>query len=176
MQEADKLYGLIVQAQEMQKYALEFRGTAEDAVERLPEAVRDAVWSAAREILTKEAEKASQGILEASSVASAAADELRGAQTRALLKHVVCLLLVGVVMVTSLYFGAGFLIRGRLDELERLGRDVAAYRGAVAELESKTWGVEFITFRDGGRGIALSKGEFKHIANMEDGRAVVILK
>jgi hypothetical protein len=52
---------------------------------------------------------------------------------------------------------------------------VNARQAALAELEKKTWGVEFIPFKDG-RGIALEKGEFDRIAKMSDGRSVVILK
>lgn len=48
MNREDEVFGLIVQAQEMQKYALEFRFTAEDTLRKLPEASREAINDAAR--------------------------------------------------------------------------------------------------------------------------------
>ena len=43
----EKIFGLIVQAQEMQKYALEFRETAKKVINGLPDAAKNAISESA---------------------------------------------------------------------------------------------------------------------------------
>ena len=137
MQEQDKIYGLIVQAQEMQRFALEFRATAEDALKRLPDASRRAVSDAAQQILIEGAEKAAKSLLEASGGAIAAAAELHSAQSWALAKHIAVLVLVAAVIVASLYFGAGYLVSSRIAEAQRLGREVIALEARAADFSKR---------------------------------------
>lgn len=179
----DKIYGLIVQAQEMQKYALEFRGTAEnavknlrsgidDALERLTNASRNAVSEAARTLIASEAEKASRGLLDASKGAMAAAAELRGAQTGALIKHIFVLFLVAVVIGVVLYGGTRYFT----SELNGLKAAVRKERATLAELQSKTWGLE-LGANSKSRWIVLPKGQnFGDTGDTQDGRRAIFIQ
>lgn len=137
MQDEDKIFGLIAQAEDIQKHAVALQRSAQDAIKTLPDASRAAVRDAAREFITEGAEKASRGILEASREALAASAELRGTQMTTLLKHILCLVLVAVVIVTALYFGSGQLIRSRLAEAQRLSSQVAALEASAMDFAQR---------------------------------------
>lgn len=70
MEEEEKIYALIVQAQESQKFVLEFREDAKHVLNSLPEAAKRAVKASAGEIMEqtktclKEATEATESILE----------------------------------------------------------------------------------------------------------------
>ena len=99
----DKVYGLIVQAQEMQRFALEFKGTAEGVLKILPDACRNAVRDAAREFITEGAENANKSLLDASKEAIAAAGAIRSAQSWALVKHIAILFGIALLLAAALY-------------------------------------------------------------------------
>jgi hypothetical protein len=176
MQDEDKIFGLITQAEDIQAHAVKLQKVAQDVVRTLPEATRNAVRDATREIIVEGAEKASRGLLDASRGAEKAAGELRAAHSSALLKHIGFLCLMAVLLSVTIYAGLGFFANRRAAELDELSAQVSVHRATLAELQSQTWGVELVNFRDGSRGIALSKGEFERIAELQDGRSVVILK
>lgn len=133
----EKIYGLIVQAQEMQKFALEFKYAAEDIVKSVPDAVRIAVRDSSREIIIEGTEKASKGLLEASRVATAAAAELREAQTTTMLKHSVYLILLAFILSASIYVGLGFFASQRAAELDELTAQAKAMQKTVEKLNSQ---------------------------------------
>lgn len=177
MQNEDKIYGLIAQAEDIQGHAVKLQQVAQEAIKTLPEATRGAVRDAAREIIVEGTEKASRGLLDASSRAIAASEQLRGASAAAMIKHVAVLSLVALVISAAIYFGLGFLVKKRAADLDALSVQVSAHRATLAELQAKTWGLELITFSDGSRGVILPKGQqFERIANLQDGRSVAVLK
>lgn len=141
----DKIYGLIVQAQEMQKFCLEFKGSAEEVVRSLPDATRSAVRDATREIIVEGTEKASRGLLEASRGATAAAAELHGAHDGALIRHSVYLFLVAVVICAGLWFGLGFMVERRAAELDELTNQARAMQATVEKLNSQYGKAQFST-------------------------------
>ena len=53
MQDDDKLYGLIAQAEDIQKHAVTLQQVAQEAVKGLPGGYKEAVKGAAREISQK---------------------------------------------------------------------------------------------------------------------------
>lgn len=141
----DKIYGLIVQAQEMQKFCLEFKGSAEGVVKTLPDATRNAVRDVARELIVEGTEKASRSLEEASRRATAAASELHEAHSGALLRHFVCLFLVAVVICAALWFGLGFMVERRAAELDELTNRAKAMQTTVEKLNRQYGKAQFST-------------------------------
>ncbi len=176
MQSEDKIFGLIAQAEDIQAHAVKLQQVAQEAIKTLPEATRGAVRDAAREIIVEGTEKASRGLLDASSRAIAASEQLRGASAAALIKHVTVLFLVALVISAAIYFGLGFLVKKRAAELEALTVQVEAHRAALDELQSKTWGLELGADATQ-RWIVLPKGASVTNANasMQDGRKAIII-
>ena len=108
MQDEDKIYGLIVQAQAMQKAALEFQETAEALLKSVPtgvpDVVRDAIRDTAKEIIKETIKDASMDLRRASKEAAAASEELRSILRWAWPIHVFCLVLAAVVVMAIIYF------------------------------------------------------------------------
>ena len=140
MQDQDKIFGLIAQAEDIQKHALALQRSAQDAVKTLPDASRGAVRDAAREFITEAAEKASRGLLDASNEAKATSAALR----RTGLLQGVFLLAVALVVIGAAYAAGSFLVKSRVDELAELKAQVTAERGTLDELRSKTWGHKWL--------------------------------
>lgn len=180
MNREDEVFGLIVQAQEMQKYALEFRFTAEDTLKKLPEASREAINDAARLILEQGTRDASRSLQEAAKETKAAADAV--SVSAALLKSTgllqgVFLLLVVLVIMAALYFGGNLLFKSRIDELNELKAQIKAEQATLEKLKSKTWGLELVNYSDGTMGIILPEGvRFSHSGQVKDGRDAVVIK
>jgi len=173
MQNEDKIFGLIAQAEDIQKHAIALQRVAQDAVKTLPEASRSAVRDAAREFIIEGAEKASKGLLDASSEAKATSEALR----RTGLMQGAFLLLVALVAIGAVYFAGSLLFKSRLEELAELKIQLAQARAALDELQSKTWGLELVNYGDGTRGILLPKGvKVDRTGNVPDGRAAVVIK
>lgn len=156
MQNDDKIYGLIAQAEDIQKHAISLqstaesvvkniRVTAEDAFRALPDATRGAVRDAAREIIVEGTEKASRGLLDASSRAMAASEQLRGAGAAALTKHIAVLFFVAIVISAAIYFGLGFLAKQRAAELDELTAQARAMQATVEKLNSQYGKAQFNT-------------------------------
>lgn len=133
METEDKIYGLIVQAQEMQKFCLEFKGTAEGVIKTLPGVARDTVGDVAKEIIVEGTKKASVGLLDASSKAMVAAEELSRAHTAALIKHIF------VLTCTTVLFAAGLWAWGNWawSDVQTARAELAQLQAAVEKLESQ---------------------------------------
>lgn len=173
MQDEDKIFGLIVQAEDIQKHAIALQRAAQDAVKTLPDASRSAVRDAAKEFIIEGAEKASRGVLEASNEAKATSAALR----RTGLMQGVFLVVVALVVIGVAYAVSGFLVKSRVDELAELKAQVVTERGTLAELKAKTWGLELVRYKDGTRGIILPKGiKVDRTGAVQDGRSAVVIR
>lgn len=172
MQTEDKIFGLIAQAEDIQKHAVALQRSAQDAIKTLPDASRAAVRDAAREFITEGAERASKGLLDASNEAKATATALR----RTGLMQGVFLVAVAVVIAGGAYFAMRFIGARELAQLQELKEQVRAERVILSELQSKTWGLELVNYSDGGRGIILPRGTtFSRAAKIENGRTAIII-
>jgi hypothetical protein len=173
MQDEDKIFGLIAQAEDIQKHAIALQRVAQDAIKTLPDASRGAVRDAAREFIIEAAENASRGLLDASNEARATSVALR----RTGLLQGVFLLAVALVVVGAVYAAGGWLVRSRVDGLAELKAQVTAERATLDELRSKTWGLELVSYGDGTRGIVLPKGvKIDRTGAVSDGRAAVVIR
>lgn len=173
MQNEDKIFGLIAQAEDIQKHAIALQRAAQDAVKTLPDASRSAVRDAAREFIIEGVEKASRGLLDASNEAKATSAALRqtGLYQGVFLVAVAIVLAAGFIALTS------YMSKSKLAELHELKATIRTEEGRLAELRSKTWELELMTYNDGGRGIILPKGTaYSHTAKQNDGRTVIIIK
>jgi len=174
MQDDDKLYGLIAQAEDIQKHAVTLQRAAQEAVKGLPEGYREAVKGSAREILTEAAENASTALLSACNEAKASSAALR----RTGLMQGVFLLAVALVLAGAFFAGMNWLISGRIGELAELKTAITAEQSKLDELQSKTWGLELVNYGDGTRGIVLPKGiKVERTGTLEkSGQAAIVIK
>ena len=150
MEDDDKIYGLIVQAQEMQKYALEFKGFAEDAVKKLPDATKNAVREAAKEYIIEGVERVSTSIQNAAVATSTASETLQQTLRWKWTIHALSLVLVAIVILAALYFGAGAMISYKTDELNLLNEQILIMEARINKLS-----------KDGGKAIVTECGEQK---------------
>lgn len=171
MKTEDQLYGLMAQAEDIQKHAVAFQRAAQDAVKTLPDAAKGAVRDAAREFIVQGAETASRGLLDASSEAKAAASSLR----RTGLMQCVFLLAVALVVISATYAAGALLAKNRVDELAELKAAIRAEEAILAELRSKTWELKLVEWDDE-RGIILPKGvKVMRSGQMKDGREAIVI-
>ena len=173
MQDENKIFGLIAQAEDIQKHAVALQRAAQDAIKTLPDASRAAVRDAAKEFITEGAEKASRGLLDASNEAKATSAALR----RTGLMQGVFLLAVAMVVIGAAYVAGNLLVKSRVDELAELKTQIEAERDTLAELRSKAWGLELVKYDDGSRGIILPKGvKVDRTGAVQDGRIGVVIR
>lgn len=190
MKEELQVYGLMAQAEDIQKEAeallMEAR-EAQAALRNTPvnvlNAVRGGVKGEVREILKQELKGVSeglQGLLEGVqnavgsqvSLAHATERKIRGARWQ----HTLFLLLVGGLIAGGLWMFQDFALEQAKKERAALTREIAILSEQAEKLKAKTWGVELVEWRDGGRGIILPKGmRVKHTGQVEDGREAIVI-
>lgn len=190
MKEELQVYGLMAQAEDIQKEAeallMEAR-EAQAALRNTPvnvlNAVRGGVNGEVREILKQELKGVSeglQGLLEGVqnavgsqvSLAHATERKIRGARWQ----HTLFLLLVGGLIAGGLWMFQDFALEQAKKERAALTREIAILSEQAEKLKAKTWGVELVEWRDGGRGIILPKGmRVKHTGQVEDGREAIVI-
>ncbi len=150
MNTEEKIYSLMAQAEDMQAHAEKLQNGAEKTFAGLPLAV----------------EQAGQKIRSTT---------LLGA---------LFVLAVGVVVssvaVAGVWWGTSSL-RDEAAELRStigtLKQYVAVEQRTLQELEGKTWRLELVQYREGGRGIILPKGlKFERAATLENGKTALIIK
>jgi hypothetical protein len=146
MEDKDKIYGLIVQAQEMQKFALEYHAKANNTLKALPGTVRDAVTAAAIESIKDGTKKASEDLSAASSdikTVSAKVNAVAGRLEKvdesmqgAWVLHVVLLVAVGVIISLGIYVLMGLWLRSQAEYLSELKDEAATMRNTIRELKT----------------------------------------
>lgn len=169
----DQIYGLMAQAEEIQTHAVKVQAAAQEALTRLPEATRDAVREAVKEIFTDKAAQACRGLSEAASDATDAAAKMTRVST---LQAV--FLVIAALLIFGLAFGSlVYLSNSRLEELAALKAAVQAEQEKLAEITGKTWGLELTIYSDGTRGIILPKGmTVEKSGPIKGGREAILIK
>jgi len=157
--------------EEAAKVTKEIQRSAEDALQRLPEAARSSIEGVAREILVEATQEASRGLLEASrETAAASAALIRSGAINA-----IYLLGVALVIVAIVYFGAKLFISNQFKEIASLRQQVAEEESTLKALKSKSWNLELETYNDG-RGIILPKGvNVEKSGSLKDGRQIILI-
>jgi len=173
MQDEDKFYGLIAQAEDIQKHAVALQRAAQEAVKELPEAIRAAVRGEARVIIAKATESASTALLDACNEAKASSATLR----RTGLMQGVFLLAAALVLGCAGFFAGNLLLKNRISELGEVKAAIQAEESTLVELRAKTWGLELVNYGDGTRGIILPKGvKVDRAGAVQDGRVGIVIK
>lgn len=173
MQTEDKIYGLIAQAEDIQKHSIALQRAAQDAIKTFPDASRTAIRDAAREFIAEGAEKASRGLLDASNEARATSAALR----RTGLIQGLFLLAVALVIGAVGFAVMGFIGKSRLAELHELKAAIRQEQAILGELQSKTWRLELVNYQDGTRGIILPRGtNVDRTGAVPDGRIGVVIR
>jgi hypothetical protein len=129
----DKICGLIVQAEDIQKHAVALQRVAQDALKTLPEASRNAIKGVAREIITEATENASTALLGASNEAKAAAVALRYTGFLHGFFLVAVVLLVALACIVGLKWKIGRLV----DESTELEKEIAVLQARASEFTQK---------------------------------------
>lgn len=130
---SDLLYGLIVQAQEMQKFALEFQETALKAVNAVP----DAAKAGTGEAIIERTKEAAESLETASKKAIDASDQLRITMSRAWTVHILGLVVAALVIAVTVYAGLGIAAKRKTAELETLTVQAQEMEAAVEKLDAK---------------------------------------
>lgn len=93
------------------------------------------------------------------------------------LQMALILLAIAVVVCGASVGFIGWSTDSLRKERDTLKAAILAEEATLAELRSKTWGLELVNYSDGGRGIILPKGTtFSHKAKIENGRTAIIIK
>lgn len=179
MNTEEKFYALMIQAEDIQQHAISLQSAAQDAVKTLPEAIREAVRSETKEIITEAAKNASWGILEASREARGAVVVIRKAWLRQCAYLIALGVLVSAVAVVSIWWGTSSL-RIEAEELRStiaaLRRNVTEEQKTYQELSGSTWNIKFAKWGDE-RGIILPKGvKVVRTGEIKDGREAIVIK
>lgn len=173
MQDDDRLYGLIAQAEDIQKHAVTLHRAAQEAIKGLPEGYREAIRGSTREMLTEASQKASRGLLDASNEAKATCSLLR----RTGLMQGVFLVAVAIVIAGGTVGGMHLVGKSWMGELAELKTAIRQEQATLNELHSETWGLTLVNYNDGTRGIILPKGiKVDRTGTVSDGRNAVVIK
>jgi hypothetical protein len=129
----DAIYGLVVQAEDIQKHAVALQRVAEDTLKKLPDASRETIGGVARQCIVEVAKTVSTDLLEASNEAKSAAAALRYTG----ILQGVFLLAAGMIIVGALYFVGEILFNRRVVELAELNSQIEAGQTELAELNSR---------------------------------------
>jgi len=121
----------------------------------------------------KELQEATTGLVGASSEAKATAAYLR----RTGVFQAVFLLGAGLVLAAGFYGFTVYLGGSKLDELNELRAAIRTEEATLADLQSKTWGLELVNYKDGTKGIILPKGaKVDRTGAIPDGREAIVIK
>lgn len=93
------------------------------------------------------------------------------------LQMALILLGIGVIACVGAVAALVWSTESLREERAALKAAIQAEEATLAELQSKTCGLELVNYSDGGRGIILPKGTtFSHTAKIENERTVIIIK
>lgn len=185
-----KVYGLMAQAEDIQKAAVELlrdshkaQLTLENVSKNALGTIRAGVREEVGEILKQELKGASEGLLGLSegvreavssqvSLAHSTEQTIRGATWRFAL--VLCI--IGGIVAGGLWMFQDFVLNKAKKERDLLLSEIASLTEQADKLKTKTWGVEFVEWSDGERGIILPKGvTFVRQVKVNDGRNAAVI-
>ena len=186
-----KVYGLMAQAEDIQKAAVELlrdshkaQLTLENVSKNALGAIRAGVRDEVGEILKQELRGASEGLLGLSegvreavssqvSLAHSTEQTIRGATWRFSL--VLCI--IGGLVAGGLWMFQDFVLDKAKKEHAALKQEIAALEEQAKKLKAKTWNLQLVEWDDGERGIILPKGvRVKRTGQqVKDGREAIVI-
>lgn len=179
-QTEERLFTLMAHAEDLQRVAQSSLHEVGKAVQRMETGTGNAILSVVRTGIDSTLQETKTGLTGAATGLKEASDEAKGTgeylrRTGVLLG--VFLLAVAVVIAGGV-FGVMHLVgKSRMNELDELKAAIQTEQATLAELQTKTWGLELVQYKDGTRGIILPKGiKIDRTGAMLDGRAAVVIK
>lgn len=176
----EQLFTLMTHAEDLQRVAQNSLQEVKTAVHRMETNAGEAILSAIRAGVDETMLETKTGLQEAATGLKGASDEAKDAgeylrRTGVLLG--VFLLGVAIVIAGGV-FGVMYLVgQGRMNELAELKAAIQTEQATLAELQTKTWGLELVKYQDGTRGILLPKGvKVDRTGTIPDGRNAVVIK
>ena len=157
----ERLFILMAHAEDLQGVADKSLAAVKRATEHLEESALKVITATIEEKMTQTIRGTQNGLQGVNTALLETSAEVRA--TSCFLKStgwkLICLL-GGAIIVFSMVFWFALLglHKSRQAELADLRAAIAAERGTLAKLQSETWQLELVTYRDGRRGILLPKG------------------
>lgn len=179
-QNEEKLFMLMAHAEDLQKLAEASLQKVGQAVSHLENASVKAISGAVTTGIDRTLENTKKELLEANRGlvgASAEAQATCALMKRTGLFQAVFLLAVALIIAGASFGGLSWFIKSRLSELAEVKAAIQAEKATLADLQSKTWGLELVEYKEGGKGIVLPKWlEFERAATLKNGKTALIIK
>lgn len=179
-QTEEKLFTLMTHAEDLQRVAQSSLQEVGKAVQRMETGTGNAILNAIQAGIDKTLADTKNGLQEAATGLVGASDEAKA--TSAALRRTGLMQGFFLVAVALVLGGVGFAVmnfygKSKLQELVELKAAIQAEQSTLDELQSKTWGLELVQYKDGTRGIILPKGiKINHTGTVSDGRNAVVIK
>ena len=160
-QNEEKLFMLMAHAEDLQKLAQASLQKVGQAVSHLENASVKAISGAVATEIDRTLENTKKELLEANKGlvgASAEAQATCALMKRTGLFQAVFLLAVALIIAGASFGGLNWFVKSRLSELAELKAAIQVETATLADLQSKTWGLELVDYGKEGRGIVLPKG------------------
>ena len=179
-QNEEKLFMLMAHAEDLQKLAQASLQKVGQAVSHLENASVKAISGAVTTEIGRTLENTKKELLEANKGLVGASAEAQATCTlmkRTGLFQAAFLLAVALIIAGASFGGLSWLVKSRLSELAEVKAAIQAETATLADLQSKTWGLELTEYTNGGKGIILPKGlEFERAATLKNGKTALIIK
>lgn len=179
-QTEERLFTLMTHAEDLQRVAQSSLQEVGKAVQRMETGTGNAILSVVRAGIDETMQETKTGLTGAATGLKEASDEAKSTgeylrRTGVILG--VFLLAVAVVIAGGL-FGVMHLVgKSRMNELAELKAAIQTEQATLDELQTKTWGLELVQYKDGTRGIILPKGiKISHTGTVANGREAVVIK
>lgn len=176
----ERLFTLMAHAEDLQRVGQKVLENTNAAAKRLETEAAGAVLSAVRAGIDETLQDTKTGLTGAAEGLKGASEEAKDAgeylrRTGFFLG--VFLLAVAIVIAGGL-FGVMHLVgKSRLQDLAELKAAIQREQATLAELESKTWRLELVQYKDGTKGIILPKGaKLDRTGEVPDGRTGIVYR
>lgn len=160
MQDEDKIFGLIAQAEDMQKQAIAMQNHAialqhscKYTIENITEVCRKSIVDVSRDVITKETQNSSDKLIEAVNNAKNAASILKSTGLRLGFLLFAISIIFGTIGFCIMYF----ISESKLKELAEIKATINQEKRVLNSLKEKTWGLQLEENKQG-RFIILPQG------------------
>lgn len=178
-QKENDIFSLMAHAEDLQRVAAKVLENTNRAASHLENESARAILGAIRAGIDKTLQDTKTGLEGATTGLKRASEEAR--ETSAILKRTglfqaVFLVAVAIILSGTVFAAMNYIGKSKLADLDELNARISAERSALAELQSKTWGLELVTYDDGTRVIILPKGtKVDRTGAVKDGRTAIVV-
>lgn len=178
-QTEERLFALMTHAEDLQRVAQSSLQEVGKAIQRMETGTGNAILGVIRAGIDETMQETKTGLTGAATELKEVSEEAKSTGEYMRRTGVILglfLLTVAIVLAGGV-FGVMHLVgKSRMNELAELKAAIRAEQSTLAELQSKTWGLELVQYQDG-RGIILPKGiKIDRTGTVPDGRSAVVIK